>query len=120
PDFLALWEQVLWESEIKAINGDPYNVGGIAEVKARIQCLPLAMLAAPARIEAVSDAWFSGKKVRIFVHNEDAGRKAARKWATAIAPVAEHVDLFECGKVKDEPGFDFNDCYQMISGRILP
>jgi hypothetical protein len=120
PDYLALWEQVLWESGIEAINGDPYDLGDIDEVRAKIQCLPLCMLAAPARVEGDSVAWFSGKKVRVFVHNEGAGRTAAKKWATAIAPVAERVDLFECGKVKDEPGFDFNDCYQLFSERVLP
>jgi hypothetical protein len=120
PDYLALWEQLLWESQIEAIGGNPFKLGNIEQLKPKIHCLPLAMLATGARINGNYLEWFRGKLVRIFVHNEDTGKAAAQKWAKSIAQVANHIDMFDCGKVKNEPGFDFNDCFQLISGKVLP
>jgi hypothetical protein len=120
PDFLAGWEQVLWESQIEAIGGNPFEFGNLDQVKTRIRCLPLLMLATGARIEAEYIHWFRNKSVRIFVHNEDAGRAAAQKWAISISSVATQIDFYECGRLRNKPGFDFCDSYQITTERVMP
>jgi hypothetical protein len=120
PDFLAGWEQVLWESQIEALSGDPYDFGDLENAKEKLVCLPLAMLATGARITAPSTSLFEGKNVRIFIHNEEAGRTAAEKWAISIEELATQIDFYECGEVSENPGSDFNDCFNITTERILP
>lgn len=118
PDFLAGWEQVLWESQIEALSGDPYDFGDLENAKEKLVCLPLAMLATGARISASSRRWFKGKKVWIFIHNEEAGEKAARKWSSEIGTTATKVVGVKCGALINKPGADFNDCFNKITERI--
>ena len=120
PDLLAGWEQVLWESSITAKRGNPYDLGDLQTLKQEICCLPLTMLSTSARIDGDSIEFFRDRKVRIFVHNEDAGKAAAQKWATTIHRVAKRIDFYDCGKLKDVPGADFNDCYHLTHERVLP
>lgn len=120
PDLLAGWEQVLWESSITAKQGNPYDLGDPQSLKQEIRCLPLAMLSTSARIDGDSIELFRDRKVRIFFHNEDAGKAAAQKWATSIHRVAKQIDLYDCGKLKHAPGADFNDCYHLTHERVLP
>jgi hypothetical protein len=119
PDFLALWEQILRESSIQAQGGNPFNLGSLEAIKAKLQWIPLAMLAASARVEGPSRENFRGKQVRIFCHNEEAGRIAATRWKDEIQDIATDVDFYDCGEIVTTPGSDFNDCYQIETRRIL-
>jgi len=119
-DYLALCEQVLWESDIRVGKGGPYDLGPIDDLKPKLLCLPMVMLAAPARIQGEAVEWFRGRNVRIFAHYEQAGHAAGRRWRDQIAGVAGEVGFFNCGAVVSKPGGDFNDCYQIITERVLP
>ena len=120
PDFLAGWEQVLWESSLTAKRGNPYDLGGSQTLRQEIRCLPLTMLSTSARIDGDSIELFRDRKVRIFVHNEGAGEAAAQKWATSIHRVAKQIDFYDCGKLNHAPGADFNDCYHLTHERVMP
>ena len=55
---------------------------------------------------------FAGKRVRIFGHADDAGRKAAQRWATQLQSVGVDVDAFNFAglvQVSGSPIKDLND-----------
>jgi phage I-like protein len=52
------------------------------------------MLSASSAIQQSAIQMFSGKKIRIFPHNDQAGFKAARKWTAQLQPVVEAIDYF--------------------------
>ncbi len=55
---------------------------------------------------------FKNKRVRIFAHGDDAGRKAAIKWKSQLQTVHALVDIFDCGDVPMNSGKvsgDLND-----------
>jgi len=109
--YLALWEQA---SHI---------------TKPDAQCSPVAMLGAAQRIHADALPMFAGKRVRIFGHNDDAGRGAVERWAAQLATVGADVDAFNFAglmQVGGSPVNDLNDALLMDVGsfiraeRILP
>lgn len=77
------------------------------------KCAPVAMLGAGLRIHESALALFRGKRVRIFAHDDDPGRNAARVWAEQLASVGVNADAFEfAGLVRadGQPAKDLNDC----------
>lgn len=75
PDFLAAYDLVLRM--------------GLMNVVA-----PVAMLGAGLRIPTDLLAEFSGKRVRIFSHNDDAGRRATEQWSQQLSAAGATVDSF--------------------------
>ena len=116
PDFLAAHYLALWEqSSIHA--------------KRDVQCVPVAMLGASQRIHADALPLFADKRVRIFGHDDEAGRGAVERWAAQLASVGADVDAFSFAglqRVDGQPVNDLNDSLLMDVGsfaqvgRMLP
>ena len=99
PDFLTGHFWVLWEQ-------------ASSHTKRDVRCAPIAMLGASLSIPEDALPLFAGKKVRIFGHADDAGRKAAQRWATQLQSVGADVDAFDfAGLVQTDgkPVKDLND-----------
>lgn len=103
PDFLACHYIALWEQSSHHTKRD-------------VQTAPVAMLGATQRIHADALPIFSGKHVRIFGHNDDAGRIAVKRWAEQLASVGANVDAFRFRRlmqVSGKPVKDLNDSLAM-------
>lgn len=95
PDFLAAHYLMLWEG---------------------VQCSPVAMLGASQRIHVDALPLFAGKRVRIFGHDDVAGRGAVLRWAAQLATVGAKVDAFSFAGLQQEDGKpvkDLNDSLLM-------
>lgn len=93
PDFLSAFAHA-WASGLE---------GSIA---------PVCMLCATACIPDDALPHFSGKSVRIFVHDDDAGESATHTWAKQLTGIAASVDGFGFGgalQANGEPVKDLND-----------
>jgi hypothetical protein len=72
----------------------------------------VGILGASQRIHAEALPMFTDKRVRIFGHDDDAGRKAVDVWAKQLTSVGADVDAYSfTGLRKDdgEPVGDLND-----------
>ena len=80
--------------------------------KRDVHCLPVGMLGASTVISEEALPFFTGKHVRIFCHNDKAGRAAGEKWATQIhshSPVK--IDFFSFEGITDDDGCEISDLY---------
>jgi hypothetical protein len=93
------------------------------------QCSAVAMLGSTQRIHADALPMFADKRVRIFGHDDDAGRAAVDCWARQLSSVGADVDAFNFAglvQVNGKPVKDLNDSLLMDSesfaqvGRMLP
>lgn len=93
------------------------------------QCSPVAMLGASQRIHPDALPMFAGKRVRIFGHDDVAGRVAVERWAAQLQTVGADVDAFRfAGLVQrnGKPVKDLNDSLLMDAAsfaqaeRMLP
>ena len=103
PDFLAAHYLALWEQATHHTKRDA-------------QCSPVAMLGASQRIHADALPLFAGKRVRIFGHDDEAGKAAVELWARQLAAVGAEVDAFKFAglrQVNGEPVKDLNDSLLM-------
>ena len=103
PDFFAAHYLALWEQATHHSKRD-------------VQCSPVAMLGASQRIHADALPMFTGKRVRIFGHEDEAGRLAVERWAAQLEPVAADVDAFSFAglrQVDGSPVKDLNDSLLM-------
>ena len=103
PDFLAAHYFALWEQTSHSAKRDA-------------QCAPVALLGASQRIHADALPLFAGKRVRIFCHADEAGRKAATQWAEQLASVGVIADAFDfSGLCREDgtPAKDLNDCLHL-------
>lgn len=116
PDFLAAHYLALWEQATHHRKRD-------------VQCAPVAMLGASQRIHPDSLPMFTGKRVRILCHADEAGRRAAQRWAEQLLSVGGKVDGFDFSgleRVDGKPAKDLNDCLLLNADgfsqteRILP
>jgi hypothetical protein len=85
----------------------------IASEAREADCAPVAMLGASQSIHPDALPAFAGKRVRIFGHEDEAGRAAVANWARQLASVGADVDAFHFGglrKVDGSPAKDLNDC----------
>ena len=76
-------------------------------------CAPVAMLGAKLRIHADALPLFTGKRVRIFGHDDEAGRAAVECWAAQLKPIGADVDAFTFAglrQVNESAVKDLNDC----------
>ncbi len=87
------------------------------------------MLGASQRIHADALPMFAGKRVRIFGHDDDAGRGAVERWAAQLSLVGADVDAFRFAglqQIGGKPVKDLNDSLLMdapsftAAGRMLP
>lgn len=116
PDLLAAHYFALWERASHHTKRD-------------VQCSPVAMLGASQRIHADALPMFAGKRVRIFGHEDEAGRAAVERWARQLASVGADVDAFSFAglrQVDGQPVKDLNDSLLMDAAsfaqveRMLP
>jgi len=116
PDFIAAHYFALWEQATHYTKRD-------------VRCVPVAMLGGTLNIHPEALPLFKGKRVRIFGHDDEAGREAAERWARQLEPVGADVDAFSfAGLVKADgsPAKDLNDCLHLNADgfreteRILP
>ena len=92
-------------------------------------CAPVAMLGAYQRIHADALPLFTGKRIRIFGHADEAGRGAVERWSAQLASVGADVDAFSFAGLHQgdgKPVKDLNDSLLMDVGsfarveRMLP
>jgi hypothetical protein len=116
PDFLSAHYLALWEQASHHTQRDA-------------QCSPVAMLGASHQIHTDALPMFTGKRARIFGHDDEAGRGAVERWAGQLASVGADVDAFSFAglrKVDGKSMKDLNDSLLMDVGsfarveRILP
>lgn len=116
PDLLAAHYLALWEQATHHTKRD-------------VQCAPVTVLGASMRIHTDALPLFTGKRVRIFGHDDVDGRAAVERWAGQLASVAAHVDAFSFAGLRQadgEPVKDLNDSLLMDAmsfaqaERILP
>ena len=103
PDFLAAHYLAFWEQASHPSKRD-------------VSCVPVAMLGASQRIHADALPLFAGKRVRIFGHDDEAGRGAVERWAAQLASVGADVDAFSFAglvQVDGRPVNDLNDSLLM-------
>jgi hypothetical protein len=77
---------------------------------------PIALLGASQRIHEDALPILAGKRVRIFPHTDEAGTKAAERWAAQLATVGATVDCFSFAglrKADGSPVTDLNDATQI-------
>ena len=100
PDFLAAHDFILRE---QAPDGN----------KAKISCVPVAMLGSQTIINAEALTVFKNKIVRIFPHADNAGWAGAMKWKQQLlgagAKTVDFLDLTAVWKATDEKVKDLND-----------
>lgn len=116
PDFLAAHYLALWEQASHCSWRD-------------VQCAPVAMLGANQRIHENALSLFAGKRIRIFGHDDEAGRLAVERWALQLQTVGAKVDAFRFAglrQVDGKPVKDLNDSLLMDASsfaeaeKILP
>jgi hypothetical protein len=96
PDFLAAHYVALWEQSTH-------------HTRREVSCVPVAMLGASQRIHADALPLFAGKHVRIFGHDDEAGRGAVERWAAQLASVGADVDAFRFAGLLQADGKPVND-----------
>ena len=75
-------------------------------------CAVVAMLGSSQRIPESCLPAFAGKRIRIFVHSDTAGRQATLRWNRSLKPVTSLVDDFVFTgyhQANGEPVADLND-----------
>jgi hypothetical protein len=116
PDLLAAHYFALWEQASHHTRRD-------------VQCSPVAMLGATQRIHPDALPMFTGKRIRIFGHDDEAGRAGVERWAGQLATVGAEVDAFcfaGLRRADGQPVKDLNDSLLMDTnsfaevGRMLP
>jgi hypothetical protein len=93
------------------------------------QCSAVTMLGATQRIHADALPLFTGKRVRIFGHDDDAGQAAVDRWARQLVSAGADVDAFNFSglrRMDGQPVKDLNEALLMDSvsndqvERLLP
>lgn len=108
PDLLAAHYVALWEEASHYAKRD-------------VQCSPVAMLGASLRIHADALPLFAGKRVRIFGHDDSAGKVAVEVWARQLQSVGADVDALTFAglwQVNGEPVKDLNDALLMDAASL--
>ena len=116
PDFLAAHYLALFEQATHHSKRD-------------VKCAPVAMLGAAQKIHVDALPLFAGKRVRIFGHDDEAGRAGVERWAAQLASVGADVDAFGfegLTQIDSKPVKDLNDALLMDAAsfakaeRIMP
>lgn len=116
PDFLAAHYLALWEQATHPAKRD-------------VSCVGVTMFGASQKIHADALPMFAGKRVRIFGHDDEAGRGAVERWAGQLASAGADVDAFSFSglqQVDGHPVKDLNEALLMDAAslgsaeRIMP
>ena len=75
----------------------------------------MAMLGSSGAIDPEALPHFKGKKVRIFVHADEAGKKAAVRWEEQIKPHANEVSYIAFDGLKQVNGESVSDLYDFLN-----
>jgi hypothetical protein len=102
PDFIMAHYFVLWEQASHCEKTD-------------VRCAPVAMLGSSGGIDPEALPHFEGKKVRIFVHADKAGKKAAVRWREQIMPHAKEVNYLQFDGLKQVGGTPVSDLYDFLN-----
>jgi hypothetical protein len=102
PDFLMAHYLILWEQASHCEKTD-------------VRCAPVAMLGSSGAIDPEALPHFKGKKVRIFVHADKAGKKAAVRWREQIMPHAKEVSFMGFDGLKQVNGESVSDLYDFLN-----
>jgi hypothetical protein len=103
PDFLAAHELALREQAAQ-------------DNKREVQCSPVAMLGASQWIHPNALPMFTGKRVRIFRHDDEPGRIGAERWTRQLTSIGTEVDIFTFTGLRQfdgKPVKDLNDSLLM-------
>lgn len=96
PDFLAAFHHA--------------DASGVADRVAPVCIVGAGLAILPECLPA-----FAGKRVRIFVHNDDGGMKAARRWASQLHGIASNVDGFTFDTLTRTDGAPVKDLCDLAS-----
>ena len=103
PDFLAAHFFALFEQASHHAKRD-------------VQSAPVGIMGAAHGIPADALPLFAGKRVRLFPHADEAGQKAAARWAEQLTSVGASVDAFSftgLRRADGQPAKDLNDCLNL-------
>jgi hypothetical protein len=93
----------------------------ILEAGVRDAVAPVAMLGAGMSIDSDALPLFRGKRVRIFIDEDEAGSVAFERWSRQLASVGAVVDGFNFSGLiccNGEPAKDLNDCTQLAAESV--
>ena len=119
PGSWAAWPVGIMESEhfpfIALVEGSPDLLAAhhFMLAESRLNCAAVAVLGASQRIHKEALPMFAGKRVRIFGHADDPGRKAVAVWASQLTAIGADVDACSFAGLRkaDETAIkDLNDC----------
>jgi hypothetical protein len=125
PGSWAAWPVGITESEsfpnIALCEGGPDTIAAhhFMLAESRQDCAAVGVLGASQRIHAEALPMFAHKRVRIFGHDDGAGRDAVALWANQLASVGADVDAYTfTGLLKDDGDqvSDLNDCTRIHPG----
>ena len=117
PDYLAAFEQIVWESSI-----DAFQIDDVNHILEKLNCLTLMMISATSKLDESSSymAHFAGMDVCLVPHTDDIGMSKARGWFNAIKGFAKSTSVFDCSSISGELGSDFNDVFNSFTRKVLP
>lgn len=119
PGSWAAWPVGIMESEhfpsIALCEGGPDILAAhhFMVSESRDDVFAIGMLGSSHRIHKEAIGFFASKRIRIFGHDDDAGRKAVDVWAKQLATAGAEVDAFTFAGLRkaDETAIkDLNDC----------
>lgn len=116
PGSIASWSIGIREVErypaIALCEGSPDMLSAFGHAwasGAETRSAPVCMCTAVATIPDDAFPYFTGKKVRIFSHNDDRGREALGRWAGQLCGIAASVDSFDFTGLIQTDGSPVND-----------
>jgi hypothetical protein len=119
PGSWATWPVGITESEhfpfiaLCEGGGDLLSAHHFMVSESRSDCAAVGMLGSSHRIHKEALPLFTGKRVRVFGHDDDPGRKAVSVWASQLTAVGADVDACSFAGLRkaDETAIkDLNDC----------
>jgi hypothetical protein len=72
-------------------------------------CAPVAMLSGNYSIPADALSLFTGKRVRIYAHDDETGYRAASRWAAQLGACGADVDAFSFARLRTRDGEPVKD-----------